>query len=294
MALTTENTLEAFGRALDLGVTTLVLETQVTRDGEVVAAQGPRVNAELCRDTRPASAADAVHPYVGKRFRDLTLDQVRTLDCATGRHPDFEDQRIAEDGRVPLVREVLALARERDADIRFDLEITTRPDEPDAAVWRTQVVQAVVTLVKSEGLTERVTVRSFDWSSLVEVHSRAPSVPLAAMASSEHLEVGAPGASPWLAGVDIDEVGGDIVRAARTVDGVRVLAAHEGLVGMGLVRRAHEAGLLVVPWTVDDAPVMKHLIALGVDGLTTNRPDVLRTVLSDSGLPMPAQYPGGG
>ncbi len=294
MALTTENTLEAFGRALDLGVTTLVLEAQVTRDGEVVVAQGPRVNAELCRDTRPASAPDADQPYVGKLFRDLTLEQVRTLDCAIDRHPDFEDQRVAEDGRVPLVREVFALVRERGADIRFDLEITTQPDDPDATVRRTQVVQAVWDVVEDAGLAERVTVRSFDWSSLVELHSRAPSVPLAAMASSEHLEVGAPGASPWLAGVDVDEVGGDVVRAARMVDGVRVLAPDEGLVGMGLVRRAHEAGLLVVPWTVDDAPVMKHLIALGVDGLTTNRPDVLRTVLSDSGLPMPAQYPDGG
>lgn len=290
MALTTENTLEAFGRALDLGVTTLVLETQVTKDGEVVVAQGPSVSPDLCRDTRPASADEALHPYVGKRFRDLTLEQVRTLDCAVARHPDFEDQRLAEDGRVPLLREVIALARERGADIGFDVEITTRADDPQATVPRADFVRAVWAVVGAEGIAQRVTVRSLDWSSLVEFHRVAPAVPLAAMASSAHLEVGEPGASPWLAGLDVDDVGGDVVKAVGGVAGVRVLAPDAGLVDMDLMRRAHAAGLLVVPWTVDDAPVMKHLVELGVDGLTTNRPDVLRTVLSDSGLPMPAQH----
>lgn len=54
-----------------------------------------------------------------------------------------------------------------------------------------------------------------------------------------------------------------------------------------LVESAHAVGMAVVPWTVDDADTMQSLIDLGVDGLITDRPDVLRDVLADNGLPLP-------
>jgi glycerophosphoryl diester phosphodiesterase len=40
------------------------------------------------------------------------------------------------------------------------------------------------------------------------------------------------------------------------------------------VRALHSAGLHVFTWTVDDVERMRQLIALGVDGITTNRPDL--------------------
>ena len=42
----------------------------------------------------------------------------------------------------------------------------------------------------------------------------------------------------------------------------------------------HTAGLTVIVWTVDDPATMRALIALGVDGITTNRPDLLAAVAS--------------
>lgn len=46
-----------------------------------------------------------------------------------------------------------------------------------------------------------------------------------------------------------------------------------------LVERAHEAGLRLVVWTVDDQPTMHRLLDAGVDGIITDRPDLLREVL---------------
>jgi glycerophosphoryl diester phosphodiesterase len=54
-----------------------------------------------------------------------------------------------------------------------------------------------------------------------------------------------------------------------------------------LVAEAHESGLTVIPWTVDDPPTMASLMDAGVDGLITDYPDRLREVMADRGLTLP-------
>ena len=51
-----------------------------------------------------------------------------------------------------------------------------------------------------------------------------------------------------------------------------------------LVRKAHEAGLHVHVWTIDDADEMRELLDIGVDGLMTDRTDILKAVLQERGL----------
>ena len=59
-------------------------------------------------------------------------------------------------------------------------------------------------------------------------------------------------------------------------------------------RVAHAAGLAVVPYGVDDAPTMRHLVRRGVDGLITNHPERLRDVLAGEGRNLPPACPGTG
>ena len=47
---------------------------------------------------------------------------------------------------------------------------------------------------------------------------------------------------------------------------------------------AHRSGLPVHAWTINDAPLMEHLLDLGIDGIMTDRPHLLRTVLAERGL----------
>ena len=59
------------------------------------------------------------------------------------------------------------------------------------------------------------------------------------------------------------------------------LHPYDAMVDAALVRRAHEAGLHVHVWVVDDPERMSELIEMGVDGLITNVPDVARKVVDD-------------
>ncbi|MPY96945.1 MAG: glycerophosphodiester phosphodiesterase [Actinophytocola sp.] len=55
------------------------------------------------------------------------------------------------------------------------------------------------------------------------------------------------------------------------------------VVSPAFVRRAHRMGAEVHVWTVDDAPTMRSLLDIGVDGIITDRPDILRMVLRERG-----------
>jgi glycerophosphoryl diester phosphodiesterase len=61
-----------------------------------------------------------------------------------------------------------------------------------------------------------------------------------------------------------------------------------------MVAEAHSRKLRVIPWTVDREDEMGRLIDLGVDGLITNRPDILRSLLVRRGIAVPASHPAAG
>jgi len=149
-----------------------------------------------------------------------------------------------------------------------------------------------------------VTIQSFDWGALTVMHSRAPDLPLVALTNFSFLEVGQPGASVWLGGIDVDDFGGDFVSAAASIDGVTALSPVQGFPQGGaisdpdfvpypdeqMITDAHARGLKVIPWTIDDPETMNYFIALGVDGIITNNPDRLREVMADNGMRLPKRY----
>ena len=53
------------------------------------------VSGSHCVDTGPAFPGDPEFPYVGKRVHDLTLAQLKTLDCGSKTLPDFPRQQPA-------------------------------------------------------------------------------------------------------------------------------------------------------------------------------------------------------
>jgi glycerophosphoryl diester phosphodiesterase len=119
------------------------------------------------------------------------------------------------------------------------------------------------------------------------------------------LQTGQPGASPWLGGIDIDDFGGDPLKAIKSFGAGAFSPVHgfpqngkvtdpgyQPYVTKAMVDEAHQLGIKVIPWTVDDEPTMNKLIDDGIDGLITDYPDRLRTVLASRGFKLPKQYPG--
>jgi glycerophosphoryl diester phosphodiesterase len=307
IALTVENTLAAFGRALDLGVSTLELDTQITEDGYAVVTHDRDPDPRKCTDTSPATPGDPEYPYVpGVHYiKDLTLAQVRTLDCGSTTLPEFPEQQASPGARMPLLSEVLDLVEQRHADdVVLNVELKVEAASPTETARRDQFVDVVTRDVRDAGMLGQVTIESFDWGALMRVRQVQPDLPIIALTNGQpFLEVGRPGPSPWLGGIDIDDFGGDVVAAVHSFGADALSPVHGSPDGgvdtpgyvpfttPAMVRSAHAAGMTVVPWTVNDAATMQSLIDIGVDGLITDRPDLLRDVMAENGLLLPRAHP---
>lgn len=284
--LAPENTLPAFERALDIGVTTLELDVGVTADGVVVVAHDPYLNPAITRN----AAGQWLPPGKGPTLKSLTLAQLQAYDV--GRiNPDtpysktFSTQAPRDGTRVPTLASLFALVKDRGInDIRFNIETKINPTQPDETVNPEQMARALLNVIREAGMQKRVTIQSFDWRTLQIVQGFEPAIPTVYLsiqtANTDNIRDGV-----WTAGFKIAEHGSvpKMVKAA----GGAVWSPNGGAVTEALVKEAQGLGLKIVPWTINNPADMDRLIGWGVDGIITDYPDRLREVMQKRGMPLP-------
>jgi glycerophosphoryl diester phosphodiesterase len=311
LGLVVENTLPAFANALELGVTTLELDVQITEDGYAVVTHDRDPSPAKCVDTEPAFPGDPEYPYVpGQRFiKDLTLAQVRTIDCGSLRQSQYPDQTLSPGARMPLLSDVFDLVHDYDADgVKLNIETKVEAGAPEQTAPREQFVQVVAREVRENRMLDQVTIQSFDWGALMRMREVEPRLPIVALTNGQQfLQAGQPGASPWLGGIDIDDFEGSpqqkYVAAAHSFGADAVSPVHGDPQGgtvndpdyvpfttPELVDAAHQAGMKVIPWTVNDRATVEALMDIGVDGIITDLPNVVRDVMADRGYKLPKRY----
>ncbi|MFC6287759.1 glycerophosphodiester phosphodiesterase family protein [Nocardioides sp. GCM10027113] len=304
LGLTVESTVPAFANALELGVSTLELHVQITEDRVAVVTHDRKVDDKKCRDTAPTTPGDPEWPYVGKYVHTLTLAQVKTLDCGSQRQPAHPDQELHPGERMPTLDRVLDLVNDyRAHGVLLNIETKVEAGAPSETAPRERFVQEVARDVREAGLVDQVTIQSFDWGALMRMAEVEPRFPTVALTNHDFLQVDQPGASPWLGGLDIDDFDDDPVAAVDSFGASAFSPVHgfpqhgtvsdpdyQPYVTRDMVDRAHRRGIAVVPWTVNDAPTMRSLMDVGVDGLITDYPDRLREVMAERGLRLPRGY----
>jgi glycerophosphoryl diester phosphodiesterase len=292
-ALRPENTLQSFANALSMGVDTLELDMGVTKDGVVVVSHERGLNPDLARGPDGRYLPPPGIPYV-----KLTLAEVKQYDVGQIRPGSayaarFPDQLAVPGTRIPTLAEVFALVRKSgDRHVRLNIETKIDPNHPDESPDPQQFVTVVLELLNREHFTDRVMIQSFDWRTLQLVQKQAPKIPTVYL-SEQHEDdanVFAAKASPWTAGFDPQKHGGSVPRAIKAAGG-NIWSPDFGDVDGQSIREAHELGLPVVVWTVNRPEDMARLIDMGVDGIISDRPDLLRTVAAQKGIPLPRGFP---
>ncbi len=183
------------------------------------------------------------------RVADKTLAELKELDAGSWFDARFTSQRI------PTLQEVIIVLGHQ---LLLNIELKTR------VFGSTGLIAEVVRLIEDHNLVHRVVVSSFNPFSLRQVKKLNPRIHTGLLYYFDLPAHLARSVLLSLAGSD-------------------ALHPEKRLVNQKYMSWARERGYRVNVWTVDDPAEMKRLIALGVDGIITNRPDVLREVLEKRG-----------
>ncbi|MBN8682369.1 MAG: glycerophosphodiester phosphodiesterase [Chitinophagales bacterium] len=258
--LAPENSIPAFLKALEFQeVTTLELDLAVSKDSQLIVSHEPWFNALICKlpngDTIPATQAESLLLY------QLTAEEIRAYDCGSRPHPRFPEQQL-QSTHKPTLSEVCDFVRgkypERFDQIRWNIEIKSQPAwdglrHPPVA----EFARLVVAELNRLGIRERSTVQSFDPRAVEAMHQLDPGITLAFLVENEE-------------GLDAN-----LKKLSFTP---AIYSPYYKLLDKKVVRKCHELGMKVVPWTVNEVPAMRRLIHLGVDGIITDYPNLIAQV----------------
>jgi glycerophosphoryl diester phosphodiesterase len=291
-ALRPENTLQSFANALSMGVDTLELDMGVTKDGVVVVSHERGLNPDLAR------GPDGQYIPKGIPYVNLTLAEVKKYDVGQIRPGSdyaarFPDQLSVPGTRIPTLAEVFALVRRSgDHHVRLNIETKIDPTHPEESPDPQHFVATVLALLRREQFVDRVMIESFDWRTLLLVQKEAPTIPTVYLTQQEQPEenIYLDKPSPWTAGFDPLKYGGSVPRAVKAAGG-KIWSPLYSDVDPRSIAEAHRLGLPVVVWTVNKPEDMAHLIDMGVDGIISDRPDVLRSVAAKKGITLPTPAP---
>lgn len=292
-ALFPENTLPSFANALSMGVNTLELDIGVTSDGTIVVSHERGLNPDLARNPDGVYVAPPGTPFVRLRLEDVKKYDVGQIRPGSRYAAQFPDQHAVPGTRIPTLREVFDLVRKSgDRNVRFNIETKIDPHHPDESPDPERFVTLLLDFLEAQKFTDRVMIQSFDWRTLQLVQKVAPAIPTVYLT----LQKGAGAtifldkASDWTAGFDPAGHGNSVPAAVKAAGGA-IWSPYFGDVDPGLIAESHRLGMAVVVWTVNKPADMARMIDIGVDGIISDHPDLLRSVAGEKGIALPTAAP---
>lgn len=281
-----ENTLPAFSRALEIGVSTLELDVGVTADGVVVISHDPYLNPAITRDDKgqwlEGSRGPLIHSLTLAQLQSYELGRIRP---GTPYAQQFASQQPRDGTRMPTLASLFELVKARGASqVRFDIETKIDPRAPQDTVSPEAMTAALLKVIEEHGMAQRVTIQSFDWRTLQRVHKLAPGMPTSYLTiqTGNSNNVADP---QWTAGLRLADYGSvpKMVKAA----GGTIWSPNGGALTEALLKEAQGLGLKVIPWTVNSPAEIEKFIAWGVDGIISDYPDRVRTAMQARSMPLP-------
>ncbi len=249
-----ENTIPAFIKALELGMTTLELDLAVSADSQLVVSHEPWLSPQICRK---ADGTPLEGPHARWNIFAMPAAALDSFDCGSHGHPAFPTQQPYPatkplfDSVVFAVRQWCA-ARHRPLPW-FNVEIKSRPEWDDRFTPQPETfVRLVLQAIDRLELHGHLNIQSFDLRVLRHAHALAPELPLALLidtGGSVQQQVDALGFTP------------------------AIYSPYYKLVTAQTVRACRRLGMKLIPWTVNEPEEMCALIRLGVDGIITDFPD---------------------
>lgn len=239
------DTMFAFENAVEIGADVLEMDAHITKDSEIVLMHDEKVD----RTTNSSGLIE-----------DLTLAELKTLDAAyqwttdNGKTFPYRGQGI----QVPALKELF----EAFPDKRYLIEIKLTKNPIDKPLCK---------LIHDYGMTDKVIVASFHDEAMAMFRKNCPDVATSGSKGevTPFILLGKIFMSGWLS-PKYQSL--QVPYETSESYGIPVMTQR-------FVREAHAKNIHVEPWTVNDPELMKQYIQWGVDGIITDRPDIMLEVL---------------
>ncbi|MFZ5630335.1 MAG: glycerophosphodiester phosphodiesterase family protein [Spirochaetota bacterium] len=268
--LAPENTWPAFEIALAKGMNVLELDTVLTAEGELIVHHDTETNPKICQN-------DGGSAIERKPIRQLTVAQLKQLDCGGLKHPDFSEQVPRPGTRLMTLAEFFGAVKDYEkknkstVPVMFNVEAKfPKGAAPDAAEVRL-FAATLLKQIKEAGVEKRTTLQSFRMEILPVIKELNPAMRTSALFEPTKWQ----GLRMYL-GLG-SGIRSDIIEAAVAVR-ADIISPYKLYANANFVRDAHARGLAVIPWTVNDSSEMEALLARGVDGIISDYPDRLAAV----------------
>lgn len=300
-----ENTLYSYAYAIENGATSIECDMQLAADGEIVMSHNPILNAEVTRDAQGNFIANGKYDLRKMTVPEIQQYNVATIDPSTEYYQLHGRTQVnPSSAQVPTLRQLLELIKASgDKGILLNIELKSYPDplqktEHENNADTRKFLEKFNVLVKEYQMENRVVLQSFDWQALRMEKELNPQISLSAPwqeqpswgKAAESLRAFDKEKSPWLGGLDIKDFKGDPVKAAKAI-GADIISPYYMELNKDMVEEAHKLGMKVVPWTVNHESDMQMLYAMGVDGMISDKPWLLRSFLEKQGAKLHAPHP---
>lgn len=254
-----ENTLPAFEKAIELGVTTLELDVVISKDNKVVVSHEPYMNHEIC--LKPDGSEIPESEENDFNLYKMNYDSIVKFDCGIKNHPRFPNQKKIEVHK-PLLSEVISMAEEQaDKSIHYNVEIKSDPSydgkySPKIA----EFVALVIDVIEESGVLDRTTLQSFDLRGLEEIHKQKPNVNTALLVDENE---------------SIEQKLDDLSFKPK------IISPYFKLLDAENISDFQSKGFKIIPWTINEISDMEQIMSLEVDGIITDYPDRLINLIAE-------------
>lgn len=273
-----ESTLPAYQHALEMGADVLDIDIAITKDNVIVASHDVALNPHFTRNLSGHWLDRNDILIKDLTFAELQQFDVGRLNLASDYAKLYPEQTAIDQTTIPSLQQVIDLARKlKGNNFRLQLEVKTNPLLPEITLPPEEFMPILYQLLKDNHCIQRVEIHSFDWRNMLLLQQLDKQCQTSYITSQRDALV-ALDALPWHGGYDVANYNHSYPELIATIGGKVWCPDYKDLI-REQVNEAHELGLRVTTWTANTIEEMQRLIDLGVDGVITDRPDLLLHLL---------------
>ena len=291
--LAPENTLPGFQEALNHHVDVIDLDVTMTQEGVLVAHHDFTLNQDITRNAQGHWIHDTII------IKHVTLKQLHTYDVGRIRPNTpyaamYASQKPYDNTPIPTLQDVIRYVKKSaHYPVGFQIEIKTDPTQPNLSASPEKMISALNHVIQQENIATRTKVQAYDWRCLLILQKLNPHVATAYLTDLEHeniLRNSNPAiAGQWTGGYLLKNYHNSIPEMIHALGGTWWDAEDIEITSKQL-KKAHQLGLKVAAWSWPEntsgkdvnIPLIKQLIAMKIDGIITDRPDVVMALLNPS------------